>query len=480
MHSRHRRAVTHIAVLVAFATMLAAACTGGKDTPSSAQPSGDGGTDFLTGITGGQAQAQAEMQARMTEQAQAKIKHVVFIVKENRTFDTMFGTYPGVDGTRTGEMCNGKTVKLEPAGDTALDVPHSFTAGLRAINGGRMNCFDLMSPDDKMRPYVQLKQSDIPNYWQYAKHFVLDDRFFSSVYGPTGPEQLWTVSGQTDRFVEQEREGQYGTGTPREFCDDKKELAYSFKDLTPAEQSEAYALEEFPNIPALTKYWEERWPCADITSVPGQLQKAGVSWKYYRGDNEWVDPLRQISTVRFSSAWKNRVPEEQFIKDVQGGNLPEVSWVTPSFVDSDHPPMSICQGENWTVRQVNAIMESKYWQDTAIVLVWDDYGGFYDHVVPPHVDLFGYGLRVPMLLISPYTRPHVDSRTLDFTSVLRLIQRLHDLPPLDTAAGMTERNAQANDMVDLFDFSSKPQKPLVLKERACPTPTQTVVPGVTG
>jgi phospholipase C len=310
----------------------------------------------------------------------------------------------------------------------------------------------------------------------------LDDRFFSSVYGPTGPEQLWTVSAQTDRFVEQEREGQYGTnGVAREFCDDKTERAYSFKDLTPAQQNEAYALQELPNIPALTTFWETRWPCADIPSVPGQLQAAGVSWKYYRGDNSWVDPLRQISTVRNSpAAWRNRVPVEQFVKDVQAGHLPDVSWVTPSFVDSDHPPMSICQGENWTVRQVNSIMQSQYWKDTAIVLVWDDYGGFYDHVVPPHVDLFGYGLRVPMLLISPFVDPHVDSRTLDFTSVLRLIQRLHDLPPLDTSSGMTQRNAQASDMVDLFDFLGKPQKPLVLKERSCPTPTQTVVPSTTG
>jgi phospholipase C len=468
-------------VVATVVVVLAAACSGSKDT-SSPSPSADGGTGFLSSITGGEAAQQAATQARMTEQAKAKIKHIVFIVKENRTFDTMFGTFPGVDGTTTGQMCNGKTVKLKPAGDTALDVPHSFTAGLRAINGGRMNCFDLMSPDDKTRPYVQLQQSDIPNYWQYAKHFVLDDRFFSSVYGPTGPEQLWTVSAQTDRFVEQEREGQYGTnGVAREFCDDKTERAYSFKDLTPAQQNEAYALQELPNIPALTTFWETRWPCADIPSVPGQLQAAGVSWKYYRGDNSWVDPLRQISTVRNSpAAWRNRVPVEQFVKDVQAGHLPDVSWVTPSFVDSDHPPMSICQGENWTVRQVNSIMQSQYWKDTAIVLVWDDYGGFYDHVVPPHVDLFGYGLRVPMLLISPFVDPHVDSRTLDFTSVLRLIQRLHDLPPLDTSSGMTQRNAQASDMVDLFDFLGKPQKPLVLKERSCPTPTQTVVPSTTG
>jgi phospholipase C len=454
-----------LALLLAAAAL--ASCSQGGDS-ASPTPSGNGqGTDFLEGQLE-DTQQQPAQQERQTQLARERIKHVVFIVKENRTFDHMFGTFPGADGARTGEMCNGRSVKLKPAGDQALDVPHSFTAGLRAINGGRMNCFDLMSPDDPMRPYVQLGSSDIPNYWRYAKSFTLLDRFFSSVYGPTGPEQLWTVSGQTDRFVEQEREGQYGTGDPREFCDDKQERAYSFKELTPEQQAEAFALQEVPNIPALVKFWEERWPCANIDSVPAQLQEAGVSWKYYRGDNDWVDPLRQIEPIRNSSAWKNRVPEAQFIADAGAGKLPAVSWVTPSFAESDHPPMSICAGENWTVRQVNAVMRSKYWKDTAIVLVWDDYGGFYDHVTPPHEDLFGFGMRVPGIVISPWSKPEVDSRTLDFTSVLRFIQRLHGLAPLDTSGGMTGRNARANDMVDLFDFTGKPHKPLVLKERNCP------------
>jgi len=458
--------VRRLVGLLLIVAMVAVACSDGgptEDTPSAA-PVGTEGSD--TNFLDEQIEAttqQADQQAKDTELAREKIKHIIFIVKENRTFDHMFGTFPGADGTRTGEMCNGKTVKLGPAGDQALDVPHSFNAGLRAINGGRMDCFDLMSPEDPMRPYLQLKQSDIPNYWAYAKNYTLLDRFFSSVYGPTGPEQLWTVSGQTGGFVEQERKGQYGTGEPREFCDDKKERAYAFKDdMTDAEVDHAFALEEVPNIPALVKYWEARWPCADIPTVPGQLEAAGISWKYYRGDNDWVDPLRQISTSRFSSVWKNRVLESQFLKDVEGGKLPEVSWLTPSFVESDHPPMSICAGENWTVRQVNAIMESKYWDDTAIVIAWDDYGGFYDHVTPPHVDLYGYGLRVPALLISPWANVGVDSRTLDFSSVLRFIQRMHDLPPLTT------RNARASDMVDLFDFSGPPRKPLILKERDCP------------
>lgn len=476
----HTRTTRILGATALAASLIIAACTDNGQPDLGASPASGGGTGFLEDQVAG-SQEQADQQARATEQARDKIKHIVFIVKENRTFDHMYGTFPGVDGTRVGEMCNGRTVKLKPAGDVALDVPHSFTAGLRSINGGRMNCFDQMSPDDPMRPYVQLRQSDIPNYWKYAQNYVLLDRFFSSVYGPTGPEQLWTVSGQTDRFVEQEREGQYGTGEPREFCDDKQERAYSFKELTPEEQHEAFALEEVPNIPALVKFWEERWPCADIETVPGQLQAAGISWKYYRGDNDWVDPLRQISTIRDSpAAWKNRVTDAQFIKDVETGRLPAVSWLTPSFVDSDHPPMSICQGENWSVRQINAIMESKYWGDTAIIMVWDDYGGFFDHVTPPHADLFGYGVRVPALVISPWTKPGVDSRTLDFTSVLRFIQRIHDLPVLDTSGGMTDRNAMASDMVDVFDFTGPPRKPLVLKERTCPTPTLTEMPDVTG
>ena len=143
----------------------------------------------------------------------------MFLVKENRTFDTMFGTFPGADGATSGATCDGQTMPLGRAKDRTPDAGHSFADGISAINGGMMNCFNPLG-------YVQYQRADIPNYWRYAQHFTLADHFFSSIYGPTGVEHLWTFASQSDRFVDHERPGQFGTGR-REFCDDPTELAFS-------------------------------------------------------------------------------------------------------------------------------------------------------------------------------------------------------------------------------------------------------------
>ena len=166
---------------------------------------------------------------RHVEEASRHIKHVVFIIKENRTFDHMFGSFPGADGTSFGFTCDGRRIPLTHAADDAPGPDHSFTAGLTAINGGRMNCFDELSGGADLQSYVQYREPDIPNYWAYARQFVLADRFFSSTYGPTGIEHLFTVAAQTDRFIDHERrnmDGQFGdNGIPREYCEDPSERA---------------------------------------------------------------------------------------------------------------------------------------------------------------------------------------------------------------------------------------------------------------
>src|SRR5918992_1299272 len=152
--------------------------------------------------------------SRRVSQAQHKIQHIVFIIKENRTFDTYFGTFPGADGATEGMTCDGDVVPLTRATDTSPGPVHSFDQALRAINGGRMNCFDRLYDGRDLEAYVQYSRRQIPNYWTYAKSFTLADRFFSSIYGPTGPEHLWTISGQSDRFVDHVRDDQAGTWPP--------------------------------------------------------------------------------------------------------------------------------------------------------------------------------------------------------------------------------------------------------------------------
>lgn len=397
--------------------------------------------------------------------ARDKIRHVVFIVKENRTFDHMFGRFPGAEGARSGYTCKGKKVRLQRAAPNENGADHSFVAGLTAVNGGKMNCFDAIRGGSIDRSYNQYLEDDIPNYWRYAERFTLADRFFSSVYGPTGVEHLWTLAAQSDRFVDHQRPGQFGTGARRENCDDREERVWSFKELTPEEEDLAYELEERPAIEELVRrFWEERWPCIDIETLPDRLEDAGLSWRYYDGGNPYVQIMRMIKHIRTTGMWENVVPESQFVADARVGDLPAMSWVIPPYDLSDHPrgTRSICDGENWTVRTINAVMESPQWPNSAIVLTWDDFGGFYDHVPPPHVDLYGFGPRVPAIIISPWARAgHIDSRTYEFASVLKFAERIYDLPHLH------RRDARANDMLSAFDFEQEPNPPLVLKERKC-------------
>jgi phospholipase C len=395
--------------------------------------------------------------------ARSRIKHVVFLIKENRTFDTLFGTFPGADGATTGQLCDGSTVKLRRAADRTDDVEHRFVPALRAMNGGRMNCFDRLWNGGRLQSYVQYHDDQIPNYWAYARRYALADRFFSSVYGPTGIEHLWTIAAQSDRFVDHENRGQYGAGPAREYCEDHRELAWSFDRLSPAERDEALRLENsFRTAGRIHRFWVKRWPCVDIRTLPDLLSAHHISWKDYRGDNPWVEPFKMIRHIRYGPDWARVVPESQFVRDVGSGRLPAVAWLTPPVGLSDHPPASLCEGENWTVRTLNALMRSPLWPSTIVVLTWDDFGGFYDHVAPPHMDLYGLGPRVPAIIISPWSKPgFVEHATLEFSSVLKTIEELHGLPPLAV------RDRVANDILDAFDFSRRPAPPLVLHPRDC-------------
>ncbi|HXJ67038.1 MAG TPA: alkaline phosphatase family protein [Actinomycetota bacterium] len=396
--------------------------------------------------------------------ARRHIKHVVFLIKENRTFDTYFGRFPGADGATTGHICNGRVVPLTRPKDRTEDVEHHFIPGLQAVNGGRMNCFDRLWDGHQLQSYVQYRPEQIPAYWSWAERYTLADRFFSSLYGPSGPEHLWTIAAQSDRFVDHEAPGTYGSNdVAREYCDDAEERAWSFKVLTERKRELVFTLEESRSTAGrIHKFWIERWPCFDVKVLPDELTNHHVSWRYYHGDNGFVDPLRQIRHVWFGPERRNRVPEPDFIPDALAGRLPAVSWLTPPVSLSEHPPASVCEGENWTVRAIDAVMRGPDWDSTAIVLTWDDFGGFYDHVAPPHLDIYGLGPCVPMLVISPWARRgFVDSAPLEFSSVLRMIERLHDLP---TMAG---RDRVAGDLLEAFDFDHAPRPRMVLPQRDC-------------
>jgi hypothetical protein len=215
----------------------------------------------------------------------------------------------------------------------------------------------------------------------------------------------------------------------------------------------------------------QTFPCWNFTTLTDLLDRKSVSWKYYAptlGQYGYIwSTLDAVKHVRFGPEWKNHVINyTAFALDARAGKLPAVSWLVSPPNISDHPPHSICAGENWTVKQINAVMSNaQSWKHTAVILTWDDFGGFYDHVVPPKGPdgNLEYGFRVPTIVISPYARPgYVDHTTYTFGSMLRFAEETFGLPSIGALDG------QANDMMSSFDFAQKPLAPLKLSSRTCP------------
>ncbi|HJR46163.1 MAG TPA: alkaline phosphatase family protein [Actinomycetota bacterium] len=396
--------------------------------------------------------------------AKIPIEHVVFIIKENRSFDNYFARYPGAEGAATGKTSSGETVRLAEATDVLKpDLGHSFLDGVTSINGGRMNGFDKILNGDTLNGYTSFTREGIPNYWAYADNFVLGDRMFSSMYGPTFPAHLYTVGAQAGRVTGNKLE----TNAPGGYCDDAGETVYRFASLTERERKEVMAAEERADIETVGNFWERVRACFDWEVLPDHLNAAGISWHYYADEGSWMNALLAIEHMRFSKHWgRDITPEEDLLPDIRRERLKEVSWVVPGPGFNEHPGgPSVCMGENWTVQVVNEIMRSKYWKSTAIFLVWDDFGGFYDHVAPPHYDIMGLGPRVPFLMISPWAKQgYVDSTEYEFSSVLKFIETVHGLEC------MTGRDCRANNMMSAFDFTQETRprdRKLLLEERDC-------------
>ncbi len=392
------------------------------------------------------------------------IKHIIFIIKENRTFDNYFARYPGADGATHGMTSTGKRIRLAEATDVLEpDLGHGFYDGVKAVNGGRMDGYDLVFNGKTLNGYSSFEREGIPNYWAYADEFVLGDRMFTSMYGPTFPAHLYTVAAQAGRVTGNKLE----VNAPGGYCGDPGETVYRFAQMTPEERKEVMIAEEAVDIDRISDFWERVRACFDFEVLPDRLEERDISWRYYADEGSWMNALLAIEHMYDSKYWgRNIVPEENFINDILGKKLKKISWVVPGPGVNEHPGgPSVCMGENWTVEVINAIMESKYWRSTAIFLVWDDFGGFYDHVPPPHYDIMGLGPRTPFLIVSPWAKQgYIDSTTYEFSSVLKFIETIYGIDC------MTKRDCQANNMLSVFDFeqTTKPKdRKLVLEQRDC-------------
>ena len=405
-----------------------------------------------------------EEEGRGTKNPEIPIKHVVYIIKENRTYDNYFGRYPEGDGATEGQTSNGKTVQLSVASDVLEpDLGHGFFDAVESINGGKMNGYDLVTNGESLNGYSAFTRAGLPAYWAYADNFVLGDRMFSSMYGPTFPEHLYTIGAQAAGVVGNKLEAT----SPGGYCGDPGETVYAFRKLSDQERKDVMEAEEKVDTGRVGDFWERVRACFDFKVMPDMLNKHDISWRYYDEDGSWYNAILAIDHLYNSKYWgPNVVPQDEFIPDVENGRLATITWLIPGEGNNEHPGgPSVCAGENWSVDVINAIMNSKYWKNTAIFLTWDDFGGFYDHVVPPHLDEMGLGPRMPLLIISPWAKQgYVDSTTYEFSSVLKFIETVYNLPSL------TKRDAAASNMLNAFDFSQDvdpESRKLLLETRSC-------------
>jgi phospholipase C len=375
------------------------------------------------------------------------IQHVVIIMQENRSFDSYFGTFPGADGIPAGVCINDPATgdcvaPYHTSQDKNLGGSHSYQAALTDIDGGLMDGFLQVyrkqhpTGDPEVMGYHD--DGEIPNYWAYAENFVLQDRMFAPQIGPSKPSHLYLVSGWAAT------------------CTDPADPFTCTTNLANG---------------GVTNDTTPLYGWTDLTYL---LNQNNVTWKYYKhtGVAAIWNPLPHFTTVQDDNQLSRIVNSNQFFTDAAKGTLPEVSWVAPNGTVSEHPPNQVSNGQAWVTSLINAVMQGPDWDSTAIFLSWDDWGGFYDHVVPPDVDGYGYGLRVPGLVISPYARQgYIDHQTLSFDAYLKFIeddflnsQRLDpatDGRP-DPRTSVREDAPILGDLVNDFDFSQAPRPPLLL------------------
>ena len=237
--------------------------------------------------------------------ANVPIKHVIFVIKENRTYDHFFGTYPAGDGATEGKTLDGTVVPLAPAPDvTDALIVHGFWSGLYSIDGGRMDGFDTINGGENLDGYTQFNRRTIPHYFDYADRFVLTDRFFTSEYGPTFPEHLYTVAAQSDGIMDNKSET---TESPGRYCDDQNGYSPAFPQDMPQDQLDTIMAEQNRIVDdhpdALNEIRSHLFTiraCLDIPTLPQRLSEAGVSWKFYSDPVFPIgDIMRAIKTVRY-------------------------------------------------------------------------------------------------------------------------------------------------------------------------------------
>ena len=352
---------------------------------------------------------------------------------------------------QTGQTHDGKTVTLTPRSlATPGDAQHSHNAWVTDWNSGAMNGFDLRAPagEPSKYNYAYVPKSETVPYWNLASTYTFADRFFQSNTGPSFPAHLYLISGQSNMAAGNPEIS--GVPVNPWGCDSPKGST----------------------VPMMTQNGQLTngpYPCFDFTTLADEMDHAGVTWRYYApalgtSGDVW-SVFDAINHIRFGSDWNHVIsPETQILTDVSAGTLAQVTWVVPSKINSDHAGSKSASGPQWVASVVNAIGGSKYWNNTVIFVTWDDWGGWYDHVSPPQLDVMGLGFRVPLIVVSPFAkRAYVSHTQHEFGSILKFTEEQFGLPSLGTT------DARADDLSDCFNFGQRLQRFVPVKTGISPS-----------
>ncbi len=413
------------------------------------------------------------------------IKHIIIVIQENRTFDNLFHGFPGANSVDTSKGEGGTTWTLQPRPlkFTKFDPRHDHSQFLEDYDQGKTDGFDhyivrfktgsdcsdyinhptcwVFSNDSAIKQdiYSYVYQSDVQGYWTLAQQYALGDDAFASNNGPTYVAHQYLIAGESGHASEVPSAQPWGCDGPTGPSGETVELlAYGQAD--PPVFSKATGHE----VPG-------PFPCFTYPTIANNLDAAGITWSYYAeaknpGGN--LNGFAAIQQIYQGPDWKNvKSPDTQIFTDISNGTLSNVSWVMPSGQNSDHAgPASGDKGPAWVASIANAVGQSKYWNSSAIVVMWDDWGGWFDHVKPPQYadpDTHareGLGFRVPLIVISPYAKPgYISHSQHEIASTLHFIEQTFGLPPIchphcKPSTKYADERADAFD--DMFDFTQKP------------------------